>query len=111
MEQPEVFGLELDHQTRCQHWHSELDIIAIKFACCNKFYACYDCHQALEHHEVERWPKSKFASEKVILCGNCKHQMTIQEYQSSNSKCPNCQAAFNPRCSLHWPLYFAVDQD
>ena len=33
-----IYGLTVDNQTRCQHYHSVLDIIAIKFKCCDKFY-------------------------------------------------------------------------
>ncbi|MCP3659468.1 MAG: hypothetical protein GY830_03770 [Bacteroidetes bacterium] len=28
-----IFGSTLDSNTRCKHWNSKLDIIAIKFAC------------------------------------------------------------------------------
>ena len=41
-----VFGVGVDQrsESRCDHWHSELDIVAIKFLCCGKFYACRSCH-------------------------------------------------------------------
>ena len=41
-----VFGVGVDRrsESRCDHWHSELDIVAIKFLCCGKFYACRSCH-------------------------------------------------------------------
>ncbi|GAB5554410.1 MAG: hypothetical protein Sapg2KO_40010 [Saprospiraceae bacterium] len=103
-----IKGLELDEETRCTHWHSNLDIIAIKFACCNEFYACFDCHEALAEHPPKRWSKDYFDTEKAILCGHCQHTMTINAYQKANSQCPNCTAAFNPRCSLHWDLYFEM---
>lgn len=102
-------GLDVDEQTRCRHWHSPVDVIAIKFACCEQYYACYDCHSELAGHPPQRWPKSSFAHEKVILCGVCKYEMTIKEYQESDSTCPKCAATFNPRCALHWPLYFEID--
>jgi uncharacterized CHY-type Zn-finger protein len=104
----EIKGKTLDPQGRCAHWHSERDIIAIKFACCGECYACYRCHEELADHSAQRWPRSAFREEKVILCGACRYEMSIEEYQDSNSSCPNCAAAFNPRCSLHWPLYFAM---
>ena len=53
---PEVKGVDLDRQTRCKHWNSTRDIIAIKFACCQTYYACYDCHQELAGHPAARWP-------------------------------------------------------
>ncbi|GIQ68268.1 hypothetical protein XYCOK13_10920 [Xylanibacillus composti] len=31
----------IDEQTRCRHYHSELDRIAIRFKCCDQFYGCY----------------------------------------------------------------------
>ena len=36
-----VCGVAIDAQTRCAHYHSELDRIAIKFKCCQAYYACY----------------------------------------------------------------------
>lgn len=103
-----IKGLQIDQQTRCAHWNAPVDIIAIKFACCQEFYACFDCHDTLADHPPQRWPKEQFTTEKAILCGQCQHTMTIQTYQESNSQCPNCHAAFNPRCSLHWDLYFKM---
>lgn len=104
----EIKGQELDAQSRCAHWHSEVDIIAIKFACCGEFYACYDCHAAEADHEAKTWPSTSFKSEKAIYCGACKHTLTIFEYMQSDSKCPECGATFNSRCQLHWHLYFEV---
>lgn len=34
-----VHGISVDDKTRCEHYHSLLDIIAIKFKCCGKYYA------------------------------------------------------------------------
>lgn len=103
-----IKGKTVDEQGRCTHWHSEQDIIAIKFACCDHYYACYDCHLEAAEHPAIRWPTSSFEQEKAILCGVCKHEMTIKEYQTLSSQCPHCQSAFNPRCRLHWPLYFEM---
>lgn len=99
-----VYGLQLDPETRCQHYHSEFDIIAIRFNCCDQFYACYDCHQQLADHSATRWPPEHFA-EKAILCGNCNNILTIHEYLCKNH-CPNCEAQFNPKCKNHWHFYF-----
>jgi hypothetical protein len=35
---PEVFGKTVDEHTRCVHYATELDIIAIRFACCDRYY-------------------------------------------------------------------------
>ena len=39
-----IKGKPVDKQTRCEHYQSELDIIAIKFKCCNDYYPCFSCH-------------------------------------------------------------------
>ena len=104
-----VYGKPIDNQTRCQHWHSELDIIAIKFKCCDKYYPCFSCHEETADHEPQVWPKSEFDS-KAILCGVCGTELSIADYKSSNNTCPNCKAAFNPGCSNHYHLYFETDK-
>jgi uncharacterized CHY-type Zn-finger protein len=98
-------GRLLDEQTRCTHYHSELDIIAIKFKCCNSYYPCFQCHEETTDHKPEIWEKTEL-HEKAILCGVCKCELTIFEYLNCNSKCPNCQSAFNPKCENHYHLYF-----
>ena len=104
---PQVRGLNLDPQTRCLHFHSTLDIIAIKMKCCATYYACKDCHDALANHPLEPWPPSGWHTQ-AILCGSCHAQLTIAAYVECNSVCPNCHAAFNPRCRNHYHFYFAI---
>ena len=36
-----VAGDVIDSETRCTHYHSELDIIAIKFYCCDTYFPCF----------------------------------------------------------------------
>lgn len=100
----DIYGAIVDNKTRCIHYHTEKDIIAIKFKCCNRYYPCYKCHEEHEDHSIERWPQSKF-DELAIICGNCHIEMKIQEYMDTAS-CPNCTADFNERCALHYPIYF-----
>ena len=100
-----IYGKTVDNQTRCQHWHSDLDVIAIKFKCCEKYYPCFSCHEEEADHEPKVWPKDEFNT-KAILCGVCGSELTIAEYQASGNTCPNCTAAFNPGCSKHYHLYF-----
>jgi uncharacterized CHY-type Zn-finger protein len=100
-----VFGKSVDKQTRCVHWHSQLDVIAIKFKCCDKYYPCFSCHEEEADHDHQVWPKSEF-DQKAILCGVCGHELSIQEYMDANNTCPNCTASFNPGCSNHYHLYF-----
>ena len=100
-----VKGNSTDNQTRCVHYHSELDIIAIKFKCCNTYYPCFTCHEEEADHHPERWRQDEWKT-KAVLCGACKTEMTIQEYFDSDYICPSCKAAFNPRCKNHNHLYF-----
>lgn len=106
-ERPLVNGLDVDFETRCRHYHSDNDRIAIRFYCCGQYFSCFECHQALGcgHHSV--WPKEQF-SEQAILCGACGTELSIRDYLDCASSCPQCSAAFNPGCSLHKHLYFEV---
>ncbi|GGH14117.1 CHY zinc finger protein [Silvibacterium dinghuense] len=106
MEQrPKVHGLDLDAQTRCAHWHSPLDVIAIRMACCGEYYACKDCHEALAGHPFAVWPRNQWAT-KAVLCGVCGTEMTIAAYMASGYACPDCGAGFNPGCRNHYQFYF-----
>jgi uncharacterized CHY-type Zn-finger protein len=101
----EVYGVEVDAETRCGHWHSPLDIIAIKFKCCSRWYPCFDCHAATADHEPAVWPRNEF-DEPAVLCGACGHQLSTSEYLECRNSCPECSASFNPGCANHYHLYF-----
>ncbi len=100
-----IHGLAVTPKTGCLHYHSPLDIVAIKFKCCGKYYSCYSCHQALAEHEVQRW-KHDDLHKLAILCGGCGTEMSIHEYVSSKNECVKCGSHFNPKCKSHWNLYF-----
>ena len=102
-----VNGVALDPQTRCAHYHSPLDIIAIKMACCETYYACKDCHEELADHRLQVWPVKEWDT-PAILCGACREELTIGQYLQSGSSCPNCSADFNPGCEKHHHFYFAA---
>jgi len=102
-----VRGKVLDEETRCSHYHSEIDRIAIKFYCCDTYYPCYECHEEDGCGSPTVWPDEKF-DEKAVMCGACGYELTISEYLASGSKCPTCSALFNPGCSLHKNLYFQI---
>jgi uncharacterized CHY-type Zn-finger protein len=102
-----VKGKLVDDETRCTHYQSPLDIIAIKFKCCNEYYPCYECHQEEANHKAVVWKKEE-RDTKAILCGYCKHELSIDEYFTANNQCPNCKSPFNPKCSNHYHLYFEV---
>ena len=105
MSRPAVAGVEVDVQTRCAHWHSPLDVVAIKMKCCGVYYACKDCHDALAGHATEVWPRAEW-NEKAILCGACGAQLTINQYLDSGDRCPSCGAGFNLGCRHHHHFYF-----
>lgn len=96
-----IYGDELDDCGRCRHYHTELDVAALKCAECGRYYACYQCHDDLEDHafqptgETESWP---------VLCGSCRSRLTYEEYETG--RCPHCGHPFNPRCSRHRDIYF-----
>jgi len=103
---PTVRGIDLDPETRCTHWHSPLDIIAIRMKCCGVYYACRDCHDALAGHAAEVWPEAEW-NRKAVLCGACGHEMSVRDYLNSENRCPHCGAGFNSGCRHHYHLYFA----
>ncbi|MFD1362135.1 CHY zinc finger protein [Lentibacillus salinarum] len=96
----------IDDETRCEHYHSPNDRIAIKFKCCGAYFSCYQCHAQYGCGQVKVWPRDKF-HDQAILCGHCKATLSINDYLASGYSCPSCDAAFNPGCALHSHLYFA----
>ena len=103
-----VYGKFVDGFTRCSHYHSVLDIIAIKFPCCNRYYPCRECHDACAGHEAALWPTER-RREKAVLCGACGTEQSIGDYLDNPLQCPACHARFNPRCVNHHHLYFEGD--
>lgn len=102
-----IYGVAVDKYTGCAHYRSTLDIIAIQFKCCRRYYPCSYCHDHVANHAVERWQSDEFHYE-AILCGYCGHQLTIQQYLNCNNQCPRCHARFNPGCQSHYSRYFAI---
>lgn len=102
-----ILGSTVDHQTRCIHYRTELDVVAIRFRCCGEFYPCHRCHEESVDHPVVVWPASEWDAE-AILCGVCDTVLPISRYLEVDG-CPSCGAPFNPRCRLHKHLYFETD--
>lgn len=96
-----LLGQLVDDQTRCAHYNSDNDIIALKFKCCQTYYPCYKCHDELTNHDIQKY--SINSQENVILCGVCKLDMTFDDYKLLVCK---CGSAFNPGCKLHYDYYF-----
>ncbi|MGO1948397.1 MAG: CHY zinc finger protein [Mycobacteriaceae bacterium] len=115
-------GRELLGGVGCAHWHSPLDVAAIRFHCCGHVYPCLHCHSENEDHAVEPWPagagtSGESSGEPAVLCRTCGHWMTVGEYLSlygeddgdgeqREPSCPSCAAPFNPGCALHSGIYF-----
>lgn len=105
----DIYGATVDKTARCVHYHTEKDIIAIKFKCCNRYYPCYKCHEEHADHIIQRWTQEQF-DELAILCGNCHTELTITEYMNT-ANCPHCAALFNERCAAHYHLYFDENKE
>jgi uncharacterized CHY-type Zn-finger protein len=99
-----VYGETIDDQTRCVHYGTAEDVIAIKFRCCGRYYPCHLCHEHAETHEAVRWAVAE-RRQNAVLCGVCSTELSIDDYLAVD-RCPHCQARFNEGCRLHSHLYF-----
>lgn len=99
-----VGGARIDAACRCVHYGSELDVVAIRLACCDVYFPCFRCHDEAMGHTRLRWIPAD-ADERAILCGVCRARLTIRTYRAVTA-CPECSHAFNPGCRLHEALYF-----
>ncbi len=102
-----VRGVGVDGATRCAHYHTPRDVVAIRFACCETYYPCYRCHAAVADHDPATWPASEF-DRAAVLCGACGSALRIADYLGALA-CPDCGAAFNPGCRDHYDRYFDVE--
>ena len=100
-------GVDVDAATRCVHYNSDRDVVAIRFPCCDSYYPCFHCHVTVTDHESERIPADAF-DEPAVLCGRCRTTLTATAYFDCDDRCPHCDAAFNPGCRVHRDRYFAV---
>lgn len=105
---PVVLGRTVDGQTRCVHYHSPVDVVAIRFKCCGKWYPCYRCHDECERHAIVRWETREFG-ERSVLCGVCGRTLAIRDYLGVPA-CPHCGSAFNAGCRKHYGIYFALPE-
>ncbi len=105
-----VRGVGTDSETRCVHYATESDVAALRFGCCETYYACFECHEAIAEHPPEPWPTAR-RGEPSVRCGVCGAEMTAATYTSSEA-CPACDAPFNPGCAEHYHRYFEwIDPD
>lgn len=106
MARTKISGIELDAETRCVHYNSPLDVVALKMRCCGRYFACKDCHDALAGHALEPWPREEWG-DRAVICGVCSTELTIVQYLESSDRCPSCGAPFNPGCREHHSYYFS----
>lgn len=104
MSRPSVRGVDVDPDTRCAHYHSDRDVVAFRFACCETYFPCFRCHAETADHDVVPWPRDRF-DEPSVLCGACGTTLTVPEYLEADYQCPSCDASFNPGCRDHLDLY------
>ena len=100
----DVRGRDLDSESRCAHYAGGRDVVAIRFACCDDYFACIHCHEETTDHETTQWPADR-RDEAAVLCGACGSALTIRQYVGA-TECPECGAPFNPDCADHYDRYF-----
>ncbi|SDF55054.1 Uncharacterized protein, contains Zn-finger domain of CHY type [Halorubrum xinjiangense] len=100
-------GIDVDPETRCAHWDAPVDVVALRFGCCETYYPCDACHDAATGHEAVPWPRERF-DEPAVLCGVCGATLTARAYLDGTDACPACDARFNPGCRKHRDRYFEV---
>jgi uncharacterized CHY-type Zn-finger protein len=100
-----IHGALVDEHTRCIHYRTALDIVAINFKCCDRYYACHLCHAESESHHASRWEMTDLR-QPAVICGNCRDVLEIGQYLSCDFACPTCGSQFNPGCASHYDLYF-----
>ena len=103
-----VWGLDVDAETRCRHWHGPSDIIALRMRCCGLWVPCSDCHDATSDHPIEVWGRDE-RDTPAVLCGGCGLVLSIASYLACEAQCPGCRRRFNPGCANHYDRYFAGD--
>lgn len=103
-----VHGLPVDEQTRCAHYSTELDVLAILFPCCGRWYPCHACHEETADHAARPWGAGERETQ-ALLCGRCGRTSSIREYVATCA-CAHCGGAFNPGCRRHHHLYFDTPQ-
>lgn len=101
-------GVAVDPETRCAHYESPVDVVALRYGCCETYYPCHQCHDAVADHEPAVWPRARFA-EAAVLCGGCRETITAARYLAAPEDCPHCGRQFNPGCQQHHDQYFEID--
>ncbi|WEV61299.1 CHY zinc finger protein [Streptococcaceae bacterium ESL0729] len=102
-----IHGLSVEANGSCIHYSSHLDIVANKCSFCQKFFACYLCHDSLENHKFIGFPY--MGHDLSTMCSLCGREYSYKEY-SKLLACRNCKSPFNPKCSLHKDIYCSYEE-
>ena len=54
-------GIDIDAETRRAHWDDQVDVIALRFACCDAYYPGVSCHEAATDHDPVGWPRDRLS--------------------------------------------------
>ncbi len=73
----DCFGIDLDQEYRCLHYHTPLDIVGLKCAFCQTYYACYHCHDQLTDHA---FVPTGHQETSPVICGHCRKLLSLAEY-------------------------------
>jgi uncharacterized CHY-type Zn-finger protein len=85
---PDVYGPTVDEHTRCVHYATELDIIAIRFACCDRYYPLPLCAIPRLTDHPARTVATRASGTSPPSCARmCWTELTID---------PLCQAGCEP---------------
>jgi len=101
-------GVEVDAETRCAHYDTARDVVALRFPCCDAYFPCFRCHDAVTDHESQRVARESFG-DPAVLCGVCGTTLSVLTYFDCEDSCPDCSAPFNPGCRRHRDRYFDAD--
>jgi uncharacterized CHY-type Zn-finger protein len=100
-----VRGVGVGPATRCRHYDTDRDVVAVRAACCDRYYPCLSCHEAVTDHPHRPVPREAF-DRPAVLCGGCGTTLSVTEYRDCGHTCPDCGAGFNPGCVAHHDRYF-----
>lgn len=106
MPSPAVHGVDVDETTGCAHYRSDRDIVAFELPCCDRFWACIECHDAVADHDAQPIADPDRPS---VLCGRCNTTISARTYLQAAHRCPVCDSPFNPGCAAHYDRYFTAD--
>lgn len=95
------YGEDIDYESRCKHYYGVNDVVALKCTFCQKYYACYKCHDRLENHT---FVPTDYLEDYPVLCGSCHGLLSFEAYQLGY--CCYCAHEFNPKCKNHEQYYF-----